>query len=290
MNYPILRIMFFFLLFAIQAGASEAPAEGAKFDNKYIEHHLSNSDIWHPFPFMDVSFGATLFKIGPIEIKLSLHLLMMIVAFLFLVFSMVFLLKKRADQPPKGFSAFVEILVLFVRDELCKPHLGEKDTAKYLPFFLTLFFFILSLNVLGLIPIFAPATANINITGGFATITLGAMVLGGLKRHGATGFIKLFMPPGVPKVMYVILLPLELTGLFTKPLALTMRLFGNMLGGHIALSAIVSLIVAFGFLGLPALAMGLLIDLIEILSVFLQAMIFTMLSAMFIGSMLHNNH
>ncbi len=283
-------LLLLYILLMAQAISPETDTAGEQFDNKFVEHHLSNSGIWHPFPFMDVPFGKTLFTIGNIEIKLSLHLLMMFIAFTVLVVSMVFFLKKDATKPPRGFHNLVEMLIVFVRDELCVPQMGRKEADRFLPFSLTLFFYILTLNILGLFPIFAPATSNVNITAGLATITLAVMVVSGLKRHGPVGFIKLFMPPGVPKVLYVVLLPLELFGLFTKPLALTMRLFGNMLGGHVAISAVLSLIVTFGYFGLPALGMGLLLDLIDVLAVFLQAMIFTMLSAVYIGSMLNAHH
>ncbi|MBL8028764.1 MAG: F0F1 ATP synthase subunit A [Fibrobacteres bacterium] len=286
-KYIILFVSMFLLS---NVNASEGSDGTQKFDNAYIEHHMSNSGEWHPFPFVDIKFGKTIFFIGPIEIKLSLHLLMMLFAFSILVFLFVFYLKKDPSKVPGKFGLAVEALVLYIRDELIAPHMDEKEMRFFLPYFLTVFFFILLLNLLGLIPVFAPATANINVTAGLASITLVIMVAAGLRKHGLIGFFKLFLPPGVPKVMYVILFPLELMGLITKPLALTMRLFGNMLGGHIAISAIVSLVILFGYVGIPALGMGLLLDLIEVLAVFLQAMIFTMLSAIYIGSMLSNHH
>jgi len=143
---------------------------------------------------------------------------------------------------------------------------------------------------MGLIPLFSTATANINVTAGLALITLTMMIVAGIAKNGLIGFIQLFLPPGVPKPVYIILFPIEVMGFFIKPFALTMRLFANMLGGHIVLFSLLGLIIIFGFIGLPFLVLALFVIFLELLVAFIQAYIFTMLSAMFVGSMMHPSH
>jgi F-type H+-transporting ATPase subunit a len=139
-------------------------------------------------------------------------------------------------------------------------------------------------------PFFATATANVNVTVSLSLITLTLMVVGGFAKNGPIGFIKLFLPSGVPKPLYVLLFPIELLGLATRPFALTMRLFANMLGGHIVIFSLVSLIIRFGWVGLPAIFLALFSYSLEVLVAFIQAYVFTLLSAVFVGSMMHPSH
>ena len=159
------------------------------------------------------------------------------------------------------------------------------------PLLFTFFFFILGLNLLGLIPFFAAATSNVNVTGGLALVTLSFMIFGAIYKNGLIGFLKAFIPSGVPPVIAVLLFPIEFAGLFIKAFALMIRLFANMLAGHIVILAILGLVVLIGVAALPpALFLAVFISLLEVFVVFLQAYIFTLLSAMFIGQVYHPAH
>ncbi len=255
----------------------------------WIVHHLVNRPSWHPLPGVDIPLPETL-RIGTIDLSITLHVLMLWVGALitFLLFAILY--RKKTSQAPHGLTNLLETLVLFVRDQICIEYLGEEDGRKLAPFFLNFFFFILILNLMGLIPIFASATANINVTAGFALITVTMMIAGGVIRHGPWGFLKIFMPPGLPIFVYFILTPIEMLGLIIKPMALTIRLFANMLAGHIVIAAFISLIIGFKIWGLPFLGGVVFVYALELLVAFIQAYIFTLLSAMFLGSMLHPEH
>ena len=226
----------------------------------------------------------------PLPGVLSLHAVMLLLCGLFLV--LIFGVAYRKDEtPPRGLTNLLEIFILFVRDQIALPNIGEADGRRMTPFLCSMFFFILGLNLMGLIPLFATATANINVTAALAAVTLLFMIGGGIYRNGVGGFIKSFMPAGVPWPILVILFPIEVVGMFIKPFALTIRLFANMLAGHVVLFSLIGLAVTFGAVGaLPAVAMAVGIYLLELLVAFLQAFIFTLLSALFIGSFLHPAH
>ncbi len=257
--------------------------------NNFILHHIANGNQWHPLPGVAIPLPA-----GPVicgmNMGLSVHVIMLFIAAaaLFLIFGV--LCKKEALRAPRGFSNLLEVLALFVRNEICFNYLGEKDGRRLAPWFLNFFFLILILNLMGMIPLFATATANINVTMGFALITLTMMVVGGVMKNGPLGFIKIFMPPGMPWPVYLVLFPVEFIGLFIKPLALTLRLFANMLGGHIVIYSVLGLILIFGYMAVPSFFLALFIALLEVLVAFIQSFIFTLLSAMFVGAFLHPEH
>ncbi len=199
------------------------------------------------------------------------------------------------DTAPRGaFQNLFETLIVFVRDDIARPNLGDKY-RRYLPYLLTIFFFILTCNLLGLVPFGATATSNIAITGVLATFTFILTQLGGTKDY----WKHVFWPPGVPTLVKPILIPVEILGLFTKPFALAIRLFANMTAGHLVILSLIGLIFTFGSLfGAGAgygvapvsVAFSLFIYLLELLVAFIQAYIFTMLSALFIGMAVEEHH
>ena len=184
----------------------------------------------------------------------------------------------------------LEVIVVFVRDNISVPYLGEKDGMKLTPLFCTFFFLILVTNIMGLVPLFATATANINVTAALAILTFMMMVGGAIYKNGLWGFIKALVPSGIPGPILILVFPLEFLGLFIKPFTLMIRLFANMLAGHIVIISLLGIIVTFGFVALPAIFLALGIYILEILVAFLQAYIFTLLSAMFIGQLHHPEH
>ena len=257
----------------------------------YINSHLVDSNVWSILPggLLNVTLIPK-FSIFGYEFSKGLHAIMLLIGslILFLLFGVLY--KKNSKVAPKGLTNLLEIWVLFVRDEICVAYLGDRDGRKLAPFFLTFFFLIWTLNLMGLFPIFSTATSNLSVTAGLSLSVLTLMVLLGVGKHGIFGFLKIFAPSGVPAPVLLLLFPIELMGLFIKPFALTIRLFANLLAGHIVVLSIVGLIVTFGIFGLPALFLGLFIYALELLVAFIQAYIFTMLSAMFLGDILHPHH
>jgi len=199
-------------------------------------------------------------------------------------------LYRKKDPVPSGLTNFFEILILFVRDQIAIANLGEKDGRKMAPLLLSLFFFILFLNLMGLIPIFTGATANVNVTAGLALVTLTVMIGGAIAKNGLVGFVHAFIPHGVPWPVMILLVPIEFIGMFIKAFALTMRLFANMLAGSIVVYSIIGLMVIFGAAGAPSLLLGVAIYLLKVFVAFLQAFVFTLLSALFINQIHHPAH
>ena len=216
---------------------------------------------------------------------------MFLVAFLlfFVFFKVARFYKKNGAVAPKGIVSWMEPLVLFVRDDIAEPNIGAKKD-KFMPYLLTVFFFILIGNLLGLIPwIGSPnLTGNISVTITLAMFTLIIQLIFSKKPF----WKHIFMPPGVPLALYPILVPIEIAGIFIKPAALLIRLFANMTAGHIIVISLISIIfvkesVAWSGLSVP---MALFISCLELLVAFLQAYIFTMLSALFIGTAVEEAH
>ena len=211
--------------------------------------------------------------------------------------------KKREGMAPKGLQSFFEPLIKFVRDEIAKPNLGE-HTDKFLPYLLAVFFFIWIANMLGQVwPIGGPnLTGNIAVTAALALFTLLVTNLSGTKYY----WKHIFDPMGkemplLGKIpLYIVLVPIEVAGIFLKPLALMIRLFANITAGHIIVLSLVSLVFVFGNAGESlagsiggagiAIPFALFISIIEILVAFLQAFIFTILSAVFIGMAVEDGH
>jgi len=236
-------------------------------------------------PYWKTPFG----KIPLDGLGITSHTLMLWIAagLLLLVFVLLY---RKGSGAPRGFTNLLEVLVLFVRDQIAVANLGEKDGRKLAPIFLSLFFFILFLNLMGLVPLFSGATGNVNVTAGLALITLSVMIGGAIIKNGFMGFLHAFIPHGVPWPVMIILVPIEFLGMFIKAFALTMRLFANMMAGSIVLYSIIGLSVIFGLAGAPSVLLGAGIYLLKIFVAFLQAYVFTLLSALFINQVHHPAH
>jgi F-type H+-transporting ATPase subunit a len=196
----------------------------------------------------------------------------------------------------KGFANGIEALVLYIRQEVVLPNVGHHG-EKYAPFILTLFFFILFANLLGLIPFGSTATGNISVTAVLAIITFFVVEAAGIKALGK-GYIKtiVYWPSDQPFIMKAlltpVLTPIELMGKFTKPIALAIRLFANMTAGHIVVLALIGLIFTFGkyYIAPVPLAMATAIMVLEVFIAFLQAYVFALLSSVFIGLIREGAH
>lgn len=249
---------------------------------EYVTGHVQDSTHWS-LGFIDIDLN----KLGiP---NFTLHTLMSIIGATILLLLFLKAYDKKA-YVPKGITNFLETLVIFVRDEISIAYLGKEDGRKMAWLFLTQFFFILTLNMMGMVPIFSTATGNLSVTLALALTTFLAMTAGAIAKNGFGGFCSAFVPHGVPWPVLLILVPIEVLGVFIKAGVLAIRLFANMLAGHIVFFSVIGLIVAFGTFGLPALALGLFVFFLELLVALLQAYIFTMLSAIFIGQIYHPAH
>jgi ATP synthase subunit 6 len=216
-----------------------------------------------------------------IDISPYKQVVMMWLVSLVLIFFLSRVLRKKDALYKSRFGNLLEIFVLYFRDEVIYPNMGKKQGRRFAPLILSLFFFILLANLFGLIPGSSTATGSISVTLGLATITFVTTQLFGNKdywRHK-------FATPGVPLWLLPIMIPVEILGLFTKPFALTIRLFANMTAGHVIILSFLGMIINFknGWIALGAIPMAMAIYMLELFVAFLQAYIFALLSSIFIG-------
>ncbi len=236
-----------------------------------------------------------------LDISPTRHVVMLWIAALLCIVTTLLALRAhnrrtRDGKAPRGFGNGLEALVLYLRNEVVLPNVGPHGNG-YVPFLLTLFFFILFANLLGLVPYGATATGNISVTATLAIVTFIVIEFAGMKAQG-WGYINtiVFWPHdmalGMKLPITLILTPIEIIGKFTKPFALAIRLFANMVSGHVVLLALISLIFTFAtWILVPVpIAMAIGISFLELFVAFLQAFIFTLLSSVFIGLIREGAH
>jgi F-type H+-transporting ATPase subunit a len=184
-----------------------------------------------------------------------------------------------------------EALIAFVHDEVVEPNFHGKSARKAMPYFSTVFFFIFFANYLGLIPSLSTATGNLAVTGGLALCTLVGIIGVGFVKQGPLWIIKGIVPSGIPVLLFPLIWVIEFMGMLIKPFALTVRLFANMTAGHIVVIIFLYLVVMFQnlWVGVGSVSGSLMIYLLELLVAFIQAYIFTSLSAMFISASMHSH-
>ena len=285
-----------------------------------IIHHVSNSDIAHPIIHLPSFFG--------VDFSVTKHVLMLwLVALIVSIIVIVPIRKYLSSNGRKksNWVTLIEYIVEFVKDTIAAPNVGPNWVMTWTPLFLTFFFFILFANGIGMIPIFdtiglldrfilktdshstinnllhggVTATGNFNVTAGLAAVTFFSIIIAGVKKHGFIKHWANLVPHGLAWPVYIILIPIELMGLFVKPFALTMRLAANMTGGHIAILALLSLMAIIGemfsgaagigvaFVSVPMAAA---ISGLEIIVVLVQAYVFTLLTAVFVGMAINVHH
>ena len=289
-----------------------------------IIHHVSNSSLDHPLIHLPHVFG--------IDLSVTKHVLMLWIVAIVVACAVIIPIQKylQKNKPvPSGWMNVLEMVVKFVRDSIVQPNIGSKYTETWAPMILTFFFFILFANGIGLIPIFdllgamnrfifqvpasddhniinallhggVTATGNFNVTAALAVITFFTILIAGTRAHGFINHWKNLAPPGLAWPVYIILIPIEIIGMFVKPFALTMRLAANMTGGHIAILAILSFMAIFAEmfnsamtgigLALFSVPLATAISGLEIIVVLVQAYVFTLLSAVFIGMAINVHH
>lgn len=299
------------------AGAAEKFNAG-----ETIIEHVSNSSHDHPLIHLPTLFG--------IDFSVTKHVLMLwlVAAFAFLVITITVRKYLAQDKRvPTGFMNVIEAMVEFIRDSIALPNVGKKWVNAYTPLLLTFFVFIVCANAIGLIPVFetvglldhfvlhtpdgsflkqlmhggTTTTANFNVTAALAVITFFTIIIAGSRAHGAVQHWINLVPHGLAWPLYILLIPIELMGMFVRPFALTMRLAANMTGGHIAILAILSFVFLFTEMfgrAVAGVGVGLAVSVplataisgLEIIVVLVQAYVFTLLSAVFIGMAIHVHH
>jgi F-type H+-transporting ATPase subunit a len=276
--------------------ASETAAHGAEHHGEFdmaemLAHHMVNGQEME-LPFLGVVHLPTLNLFG-YELPITRHAVMMWVSSL-LVLVLLALVARRARLVPGKAQSFIELLVVFIRDEIAIKNMGEEDGRRWTPYLLTTFFFILFCNFLGMVPYGASATGNISVTGAMAALTLILIHGSGMARHGLLGHWKNYLPQGLPGWMFpvtILLFVIEVMGTLFKSFALCMRLFANMIAGHMVILSFLGLIFIIGLFFMPvSVGLSLFISFLELLVIPLQAYIFTMLTALFIGMSLHPQH
>lgn len=284
-----------------EAAASQHEAPSNQID---IMHHLGDShELETPFGVIHLPRWEPI-HLGGLAIDLSptKHLVYMLLAAV--IVGLVFVSSARSvaraqarGRPPKGFAGSMEALALYIRQEVVLPNVGHHGEG-YAPYLLTLFFFILAMNLLGLLPWGATATGNIAVTAALAVMAFLVIEVTGMRTLGPKGYLKtiFYLPPGLPGgpggaflkvVLLAVMTPIELIGKLAKPFALAVRLFANMTSGHVLVLALIGLTFLFQSfavgLGASVLATG--VMLLELFVAFLQAFVFTLLTSVFIGLM-----
>lgn len=207
---------------------------------------------------------------------------------LLIIFLLMGVIRRKENTYHSRFGNLIEIIVVYFRDEVIYPNMGKKQGQRFAPLILTLFFFILFANMFGLIPGSSTATGSISVTLGLAVITFVTTQIFGNKHY----WRHKFATPGVPLWLLPIMIPVEVLGLFTKPFALTIRLFANMTAGHVIILSFLGMIINFknAWIALGSVPMAVIINLLELFVAFLQAYIFALLSSIFIGEAVQEHH
>ncbi len=301
--------------------AAEGATEGFNAGEVIIEH-VSNTSLDHPLIHLP--------RVFDIDMSVTKHVLMLWIVAAILFFGLTWLVRRYLKQErliPGRITSLLEIAIDFVRDSIVEPNVGHKWVAAWTPLLLTLFLFILTANLIGVIPVFdvlsllnstvihaAPesffarvlhggvtATGNYNVTAALATISFFAIIVAGVRAHGFVQHWKNMVPKGLPWPIYILLIPIEILGMFVRPFALTMRLAANMTGGHISILALLSLVFIFTQVfgqAIAGIGVGMVLSLpigvgltaLELIVILVQAYVFTLLTAVFIGMAIHAHH
>ncbi len=258
--------------------AEAAHAEEAHDPATILMHHVTDGTIW-------------IFR--------SRHLVFFcIAAALVILMARLAIRSYRGGKVPTGLGAFVEMVMVFIRDEIAEKNIGHGDGRKFTPLLCSFFFFILVAALLGLMPFSATSTGNLAVTLALATISFMAQQYAGISKYGIVHHFAGLIPPGLPPWLLPIMIPVEIISMFTKPFALMIRLFANMLAGHMVITTLLLLIplmaavsTFFGVAMIPvSLLLSLFIMMLEVLVAFIQAYIFTLLTSIFIGMYAHPAH
>jgi len=275
-----------------------------------IAHHIGNAhEVETPFGVVhlpenwkvrlgtDAHGQPRYLDLSPTRHLVYMVLAAVLVALIFIPSARIIARQQAQGRPPKGFPGAMEAMALWVRQEVVLPNVGAHGEG-YAPFLLTVFFFILAMNLLGLLPWGATATSNIAVTAALALMAFLVIEVTGMRSLGFKGYMKtiFYLPPGLPGgvggsllkvLLLVVMTPIEIIGKLAKPFALAVRLFANMTSGHVLVLALLGLTFLFRsyYVGIGASLLATGVMLLEVFVAFLQAFVFTLLTAVFIGLM-----
>lgn len=247
-----------------------------------ISHHI-----------LDHDWGVAL---GGFRLPVTTHSVTIFTVSLLLLLGLAWAARKHTSRGGRLLNTLLEEYVSFIRGGIVLPNMGPEGRGM-LPYFCTLFLFILSVNLVGMIPEMKTATSNISVTAALALCSGALIVFSGLKYHGLVGFLKGFVPSGTPAWLVPLIFPLEVVSLIIKVCVLAIRLFANMLSGHMVLICLLLIIFIVGEMSkaagagalLPAMGLEIFMTCLELLVAFLQAYVFTLLTAIFAGSVIHTH-
>lgn len=272
---------------AVTSGGSMPPGEeGGSLFSHLLRHVQDSHELETPFGQIELPH----ITLSGINVSVTKHVVFLWAAAFLLVVVLASVARKNRRRPvPTGFGNLVEVFVVFVRDEIALPNMGPGG-LKYLPYLLTTFFFILLMNLMGLVPYGASATSNVSVTAGLAVIAYIMIQFAAIRSQGIGHYIAHFTG-GVHWALWPIMIPIEILGTVTKAFALCIRLFANITGGHIVIVSLLGLIFVFGKISpaigyavsVPSVLFVLGINLLELFVAVLQAYIFTMLTSLFMG-------
>ena len=271
-------------------GAAESHAEEGFDAGASIMHHILDSrEIEIPF-FPQTKIMLPEWHPFGVDLSITKHVVMMWIVGVILLAMFVLVGRRAADPVPGRLRSMLEVLIVYIRDEVARKAIGH-GADRYVGYLLTTFFFILTCNLLGLIPGMATPTGNISVTATLAVVAFLMIQFGGIRENGLVAHFKALVPGGLPAWLVVPMFGLEFVSMFIKPFALCIRLFANMMAGHVVILAFISLIFILGLAAAPvAVFFALFVHFLELLIAFLQAYIFTMLTASFIGMSAHPAH
>lgn len=258
---------------------------------EFINHHVSNTDQWTVGP-VTIDLAQFQWIVNGVHLGLSLDVVMVFIAAALAGVTLLLAARRSDSQPTSRWGHAIEFVIDFLRDDFMNPFLGEKESKKWQPFLLSIFFFLLFLNLLSLVPYMGAPTGNINFTAAMALMVFIVFNAAGMKSKGPFGYVKGLVPAGTPAPILILLFPIEVLGLFTKTVALAIRLFANLAAGHFVIFSLLGLIVLFKKIALAPAFVGfaLAIYVLEILVAFLQAYVFTLLTTLFISGATQQDH
>lgn len=249
---------------------------------KTISHHILDHD-WGVFW-------------GGVHLPITTHSVTILSVSIILLIGLTLIARRGQSRAGRLLTTLAEEYVTFIRDGMVVPNMGQEGHA-FMPYFCTLFLFILGVNLAGMIPEMKTATSNISVTAALALCSGGLVLYSGLKFHGPIGFLKGFVPSGTPGWLVPLIFPLEVVSLIIKVCVLAIRLFANMLSGHMVLICLLLIIFIVGNMHIaagagsliPAMGLEIFMTCLELLVAFLQAYVFTLLTAIFAGSVIHTH-
>ena len=273
---------------------AETPVHDASapFDpGQHIMHHILDSHEIE-VPFTSIEIPLPHFEVAGHDLSITRNVVMMWIASAILLTLCLTAARRAKSAVPTGLRGVLESMMLFVRDDVARKTIDRKYADRYVGYLLTVFFFILACNLLGLIPGFSTPTSSISVTATLAGFTFLVSQWGGIRNYGVVGHYKNLVPHGLPIAIVPVILVVEIMSMLARPFALAIRLFANMTAGHVVILSLISLIFVLKsvFVAGMSIPFALFVYVLEILVGFLQAFIFTVLSSLFIGLAVHPSH